>query len=106
MIGFVVHTQNLLADRVSPAGEESGFHGRSPLLGAQNSRDVHTFFAKVSTSQSPASSSPTAVIGNTLAPRATKLLAALAPPPGTICVSRCRRINTGASRETRLISPD
>jgi hypothetical protein len=29
----------------------------------------------------------------------------MAPPPGTIWVSRWRRIRTGASRETRVISP-
>ena len=30
---------------------------------------------------------------------------ALAPPPGTTVRSRCFRISTGASRETREISP-
>src|SRR3984893_533358 len=30
---------------------------------------------------------------------------ALAPPPGTIFRSRCFRISTGASRDTREISP-
>src|SRR5579859_1869658 len=57
-------------------------------------------------SASPAGSSPTTLIGKTRVPSAAKLLAALAPPPGTNCDSRCRRIRTGASRETREISPN
>src|SRR5437588_953765 len=44
-------------------------------------------------------------MGKTLAPRVERLLAALAPPPGTTCVSRCFRMRTGASRETREMSP-
>ena len=32
-------------------------------------------------------------------------MTALAPPPGTTVLSRCFRISTGASRETRAISP-
>ena len=31
--------------------------------------------------------------------------AQLAAPPGTVSVRSCRKIMTGASRETRLISP-
>src|SRR5579864_4786985 len=69
--------------------------------------ETSTFFSrKKSSRRSPVSSSPTAVTGITLAPRAAKLLAALAPPPGTICVSLCLRMRTGASRETRVMSPN
>src|ERR1017187_3936244 len=53
----------------------------------------------------PASSSPTTPTGNTLTPRSARLLTAFAPPPGVTVRSRCRRISTGASRDTREISP-
>src|SRR5438876_8991496 len=44
-------------------------------------------------------------MGRMRAPSEARLLAALAPPPGTMWDSRCLRIRTGASRETREISP-
>src|SRR5580704_130771 len=53
----------------------------------------------------PASSSPTTPTGSTLTPRSARLLIAFAPPPGETLRSRCLRIKTGASRETRDISP-
>src|SRR5215472_16281211 len=59
----------------------------------------------VCSNQSPAESSPIAVIGTTRAPRAAKLFVALAAPPGRMRVSRWRKISTGASLETRVISP-
>src|SRR5438270_1294036 len=54
----------------------------------------------------PASSSPTIPTGRTFTPRSARLLAALAPPPGRTVRSRCFRISTGASRDTREISPN
>src|SRR5271165_4376933 len=53
----------------------------------------------------PGSSSPTMPTGRTLTPSAARLLAAFAPPPGTTVRSRCFKISTGASRDTREISP-
>src|ERR1700683_1111062 len=57
-------------------------------------------------SSRPASSSPIAPTGSTFTPRSARLLTALAPPPGTSVRSRCFRISTGASRDTREISPN
>ena len=74
---------------------------------ARTKPEVSTPLArKYSSSASPAESSPSAETGSTRAPRSARLLAAFAPPPGTNCVSRCRKISTGASRETREISPN
>src|SRR5882672_526080 len=53
----------------------------------------------------PGSSSPTTPTGRTVTPRSARLQIALAAPPGTTLRSRCFRISTGASRETREISP-
>src|SRR5579863_1384357 len=60
---------------------------------------------KYFSSMRPGSSSPTTPTGRTFTPRSARLLAALAAPPGTTLRSRCFRISTGASRETREISP-
>src|SRR5579863_5922784 len=60
---------------------------------------------KAFNSRRPTSSSPTTPTGRTLTPRSARLLTALAPPPGTTVRSRCFRISTGASRDTREISP-
>src|ERR1700722_11707902 len=57
------------------------------------------------TSSRPGSSSPRAPTGSTLTPRSARLLTAFAPPPGSTVRSRCFRISTGASRDTREISP-
>src|ERR1700691_4343439 len=61
---------------------------------------------KWSRSWRPASSSPTTPTGRTRAPRSARLKTALAAPPGYDSVRRWRRIRTGASRETREISPE
>src|SRR5215469_7041036 len=61
---------------------------------------------KKSSSFRPPSSSPTAPTGMTRAPRSARLFAAFAAPPGYASLRRWRRISTGASRETREISPD
>src|SRR5579863_1926555 len=60
---------------------------------------------KYFSSMRPGSSSPTTPTGSTFTPRSARLLAALAAPPGTTLRSRCFRISTGASRDTREISP-
>src|ERR1051326_6654068 len=60
---------------------------------------------KYFSSNRPGSSSPTMPTGRTFTPRSARLLAAFAPPPGTTVRSRCFRISTGASRDTREISP-
>src|SRR5713101_3778396 len=57
-------------------------------------------------SRRPASSLPTTPTGRTFTPRSARLFTAFAPPPGTTVRSRCRRMSTGASRETREISPN
>src|ERR1051326_6381853 len=44
-------------------------------------------------------------ISETFAPSAARFNAQFAAPPGTVSVDSCRRINTGASRETRAIDP-
>src|SRR5271170_1658116 len=54
----------------------------------------------------PGSSSPTMPTGRTFTPRSARLFAALAAPPGTTVRSRCFKISTGASRDTREISPN
>src|SRR6266705_2917338 len=56
-------------------------------------------------SKRPGSSSPSTPTGRTFAPRSARFWMALAPPPGSTVRSRCLRIRTGASRETREISP-
>src|SRR5216117_1339995 len=61
---------------------------------------------KLRSSRRPGSSLPTIPTGSTLTPRSARLLTAFAPPPGTTVRSRCRRISTGASRDTREISPN
>src|SRR5882724_6470075 len=43
--------------------------------------------------------------GSTFTPKSARLWIAFAPPPGSTLRSRCLRIRTGASRETREISP-
>src|SRR5262249_30499169 len=53
----------------------------------------------------PDSSSPVTETNDTCAPSATRFMAQLAAPPGSVSVCWCRRINTGASRETLLIDP-
>src|ERR1044071_9277700 len=57
-------------------------------------------------SSRPAESSPTTPTNRARAPSAARFIAQLAAPPGTVSVRSCRRIITGASRDTRLISPD
>src|SRR5580704_16084761 len=57
-------------------------------------------------SSRPGSSSPMAPTGSTFTPKSARLLTALAPPPGTTVRSRCFRISTGASRDSREISPN
>src|SRR5450631_168803 len=54
----------------------------------------------------PASSLPTTPTGSTFTPRSARLFTAFAPPPGPTVRLRCRRISTGASRDTREISPN
>src|SRR5580658_8033908 len=61
---------------------------------------------KNSSSFWPPSSSPTTPTGSTRAPSSAMLFTALAAPPGYASLRRCRRISTGASRDTREISPD
>src|SRR5438477_1377895 len=53
----------------------------------------------------PGSSSPTMPTGRTFTSRSARLLMAFAPPPGTMVRSRCFSMSTGASLETREISP-
>src|SRR5579863_183354 len=43
--------------------------------------------------------------GSTFTPRSARLFTAFAPPPGSTVRSRCFRMSTGASRDTREISP-
>src|SRR5215471_10156596 len=69
-----------------------------PLIGMWRRR-------KQCNSSWPASSSPITPTGSTLTPRSARLQMALAPPPGAMLRSRCFRMSTGASRETRAISP-
>src|SRR5215207_5446989 len=57
-------------------------------------------------SSRPGESSPTTPTMAARAPSAARFIAQLAAPPGTVSVRSCRRIITGASRDTRLISPD
>ena len=57
-------------------------------------------------SSRPAESSPTTPTSAARAPSPARFMAQLAAPPGTVSVRSCRRIITGASRDTRLISPD
>ena len=59
-----------------------------------------------SSSSRPAASSPTTPTSAARAPSVARFRAQLAAPPGTVSVRSCRRIITGASRDTRLISPD
>src|ERR1700687_3290899 len=61
---------------------------------------------KLRRSRLPASSLPTTPTGRTFTPKSARLFTAFAPPPGTTVRSRCRRMSTGASRETREISPN
>src|SRR5579872_897723 len=64
------------------------------------------FRRKSLSNKRPDSSSPTIPTGSTFTPKSARLLMALAPPPGTTLRSLWRRISTGASRETRDISPN
>src|SRR5271167_2396363 len=67
---------------------------------------VETFLSRnCSSRRLPASSSPTTPTGRTLTPSEARFIRALAPPPGTTTRSRCLRMSTGASRDTRAISP-
>ena len=85
---FAVDAKNLLADGVRPAGKEAGLGGSRPAFDARIPETSTRLLRKYAMSASPAGSSPTALIGKTRVPKAAKLLAALAPPPGTKCVSR------------------
>src|SRR5438034_8358231 len=60
---------------------------------------------KLLKSKRPGSSFPTIPTGKTLTPSSARLFTAFAPPPGTTVRSRWRRMSTGASRDTREISP-
>src|ERR1019366_7299251 len=64
------------------------------------------FLRKVWIRARPNSSSPTRPTGRAVTPRAARFMTALAPPPGIRVRPRCLRISTGASRETRAISPE
>ena len=44
--GFVVHAEDLLADFVSPSGEEAGFGRGGPAPGAKDAGDVHSLRAE------------------------------------------------------------
>src|SRR5689334_17298881 len=44
-------------------------------------------------------------ISETFAPSAARFNAQFAAPPGTVSVDSCRKIKTGASRDTRAIDP-
>src|SRR5262245_56566005 len=70
----------------------------TPLVGIRRWRNCCS-------SKRPGSSSPTMPTGSTLTSSAARLQTALAPPPGRMVRSRCFRMSTGASRETREISP-
>src|SRR5712692_3538497 len=92
---LAVNAQHLLRNRMRPSGEEAGLHRRRPPAKRNNAGGLYT----------PAASLPTMLTGRTEAPRSARLFAALAPLPGKSCVSRWRKIRTGASRETRAMSP-
>lgn len=46
LAGFVVHAEDLLADFVGPAGEESGFGRSGPAIDAENAGDVDLLVAE------------------------------------------------------------
>jgi len=46
LAGFVVYTENLLADFVGPSGEEAGFGRSGPAIDAENAGDVDFFVAE------------------------------------------------------------
>src|SRR5258708_34039217 len=46
LVGFVVHAENLLADFVGPAGEETSFGWRGPAFDADDAGDIHFVLAE------------------------------------------------------------
>jgi hypothetical protein len=62
-------------------------------------------FRKSPSSLLPETSRATSPMGTTSAPRLRRFMAALPPLPAVHSVHVCRNMSTGASRETRAISP-
>ena len=71
------------------------------VCGKSDAAHVGPEAAKIFAEERPIASSPTAVMGIILAPSAAKLLAALAPPPGTSRVSRVAEDQDGGFRDLR-----